>query len=197
MSFWPILSYFPLLPYIIYQLEQNATLWPVPCIFTVPWDASHVSYKGSAMKRTPIQRKTPLRARSSIRPKNTLSRKIPLPAAVQSSPRRQVKIKSRPAPSKDEQLHLRRLVSLGCIICYNLGFGVTPPEHTAVHHVRDGQGVGQRASHKDTLPLCPPHHQTGGYGVALHAGQEEWERRYGTERQLLRQVRMMLGEPDV
>lgn len=94
----------------------------------------------------------------------------------------------------DEQLYLRRLVSLGCIVCYNLGYGITPPEHTAVHHVRDGQGAAQRASHKETLPLCPSHHQTGGYGIALHAGQKEWERRYGTERQLLRQVRLMLGE---
>lgn len=29
------------------------------------------------------------------------------------------------------------------------------------------------------------HHRTGGYGVAIHAGQKTWEKRYGTQRDLL------------
>lgn len=146
------------------------------------------------MKRAPLQRKTPLRNTTPLRSKNELQRKTPLRASLRMRP---MKKKSRPAPTKAEQRYLRRVASLGCIVCFNLGYGITPPERTAVHHIRDGQGAGQRASHEETIPLCPPHHQTGGYGIALHAGQEEWERRYGTERQLLRQVRMMLGEPAI
>lgn len=32
------------------------------------------------------------------------------------------------------------------------------------------------------------HHQTGGYGIALHAGRAEWERRYGTQFELLEEI---------
>jgi hypothetical protein len=42
------------------------------------------------------------------------------------------------------------------------------------------------------IPLCPNHHQNGGYGVALHAGQREWEKRYGSEEALLEQVKELL-----
>jgi len=81
---------------------------------------------------------------------------------------------------------------LGCIACRNGGYGVTPPESTAIHHVRWGQGAGQRAPHYLVLPLCANHHQHGGFGVAFHAGPHEWERRYGSEQQLLIQLYMML-----
>lgn len=74
-------------------------------------------------------------------------------------------------------------------MCRNEGKGATPAQ---IHHIRDGQGVGQRASHFEVLPLCPAHHQSGGYGMAIHAGQDEWERRYGTERKLLKQIRTEL-----
>jgi hypothetical protein len=32
------------------------------------------------------------------------------------------------------------------------------------------------------------HHQNGGYGIALHAGQKTFEAKYGTESQLLQQT---------
>ncbi|MDP1019692.1 Ref family recombination enhancement nuclease, partial [Klebsiella pneumoniae] len=63
-----------------------------------------------------------------------------------------------------------------------------------VHHIRNGQGIAQRADHKKTLPLCPPHHRTGGHGVAIHAGQKTWEENYGTESELLDQVTAEVGE---
>lgn len=94
--------------------------------------------------------------------------------------------------TKADKQHLARVASLGCIVCRNEGHGTTPPELTAIHHIRAGQGMGQRASHHETIPLCALHHQLGGYGIAIHAGQAEWERRFGTERQLLEQVREML-----
>lgn len=93
--------------------------------------------------------------------------------------------------TKAEKAHIRAVVSLGCVVCRNMGLGPTPAE---AHHPRDGQGMGQRASHYDVLPLCPPHHRTGGYGVAIHAGQATWEARHGTERELLEQVRGELKE---
>lgn len=87
---------------------------------------------------------------------------------------------------KAEREHLSKLVSLGCIVCRNLGYRDSPAE---VHHIRAGNGVGQRSSHFDTLPLCPGHHRTGGHGTAIHAGQKTWEAKFGSERKLLEQVR--------
>lgn len=50
-----------------------------------------------------------------------------------------------------------------------------------------------KASDFETIPLCNPHHTTGGYGVAIHAGQQAWEVRYGTEVEHLDQVWLELG----
>lgn len=91
---------------------------------------------------------------------------------------------------KSEKDHLNRVASLGCIVCRNLGYGATPAH---VHHIRTGKGMGQRASNYETIPLCPQHHQHGGLGVAIHAGQKTWEMLYGTETELLEQVKMELN----
>lgn len=90
---------------------------------------------------------------------------------------------------KAEREHLNRITSLGCIVCRNNGYYGTPAE---VHHIRSGQGMGQRASHYETLPLCPYHHRSGGYGNAFHAGPRIWQEKFGTERELLAQVRELL-----
>lgn len=100
--------------------------------------------------------------------------------------------KKRTHKTKAETLHLDRVVGLGCIVCANLGHPDTP---AGIHHIRTGQGMGQRSSHYETLPLCAAHHQTGGYGIAYHAGPESWENNYGTELELLEQVRAEVGLP--
>jgi len=95
--------------------------------------------------------------------------------------------------TKAESAHLSRVAALGCIVCRNLGYGESP---AACHHIRAGQGMSQRASHFEVIPLCGAHHQTGGHGVAIHAGQKTWEANYGTELELLAQVRRLLGIED-
>ena len=56
---------------------------------------------------------------------------------------------------------LSRVQSVGCILCLHLALGETP---ATVHHVREGQGKGQRASDYLAIPLCKEHHQgTSGY----------------------------------
>nr|WP_290123657.1 Ref family recombination enhancement nuclease [Wohlfahrtiimonas chitiniclastica] len=52
---------------------------------------------------------------------------------------------------KSEQKHMSRVADLGCIVCRNLGYGRSPAE---IHHIRDGQGMSQRASNYEVLPLC-------------------------------------------
>lgn len=83
-----------------------------------------------------------------------------------------------------EQRHLNIVASLGCIVC---------GRPAQIHHPRDGQGMAQRAPHCDAIPLCIQHHTDGGYGVAIHAGQNKWEETFGTEAHLLAMVRLELG----
>lgn len=93
--------------------------------------------------------------------------------------------------TKAEVAHLTALANLGCIVCINLSYGFTPPE---IHHLRDGVGMSQRSTHFKAIPLCHRHHRTGGYGVAFHAGKKEFEKNFGTERELLAQVNELLKE---
>ena len=78
-----------------------------------------------------------------------------------------------------------KLVERGCALCWWLGVCGTPAE---VHHLRDGQGLAQRASDAEAIPLCPEHHRgaTGLHGL----GTRGFAARYGiTERELLELVR--------
>ena len=92
--------------------------------------------------------------------------------------------------TKTERAHIIRVARLGCLACTKLGHFTPQAE---IHHVRMGNGIGQRASHFDVLPLCHVHHRTGGHGVAFHAGQRTWEAKFGTEAELLAQVRELMG----
>lgn len=92
-------------------------------------------------------------------------------------------------PTKAESLHLGRVAALGCIVCSNEGYPGTP---AIPHHLRHQVGAGRRSSHYHTIPLCPRHHLGHGYGVSFHDGKVAWEKRFGTELQLLEQVRSLL-----
>lgn len=134
------------------------------------------------MKRTPLLRKTPLAAVSRSR------------GALGSAtlPRRMaMKTYSKPAHTRAEQQHLDAVQSLGCIACMILGYEDTP---ACIHHVRRGQGMGQRASHFEVLPLCPWHHQDGPAGEAFHEAPTLWQTAFGTEDELLAKVARMLRE---
>jgi len=91
--------------------------------------------------------------------------------------------------NKEEKEHYAKLSTLGCIVCLRLGYGYSAPH---IHHIRHGMGMGQRNDFKHAIPLCPRHHQNGGYGVALHAGQRTFEKKYGTEEELLQQTLALL-----
>ena len=92
--------------------------------------------------------------------------------------------------TKAEKHHMARVAALGCIVCRNLGYEGSPAD---LHHPRLGVGAGRRSSHYDVIPLCPLHHRTGVRGIAIHAGRETWEAKYGTEAELLAQTRALLG----
>ena len=92
--------------------------------------------------------------------------------------------------SQNGKKHMARVAELGCIVCRNTGYGYSIAE---VHHIREGAGMGKRASNFDTIPLCPNHHRNGGHGIAFHAGKRTWQELYGTESELLEQVKGLLN----
>lgn len=65
--------------------------------------------------------------------------------------------------TKAEKRYMNRVAELGCVVCRMLGYGSTPAQ---LHHVREGQGMAQRAQNWLVVPLCPEHHQgkTGVHG---------------------------------
>jgi hypothetical protein len=93
---------------------------------------------------------------------------------------------------KAEKEYMNSVAQLGCIACSNMGYMDTPAE---LHHIRTGQGMSQRASNYDVIPLCPYHHRSGGHGNAVHAGQKTWEANHGTELELLEQVKQCVEQP--
>lgn len=92
--------------------------------------------------------------------------------------------------TKAERLHIIAVAKLGCIACKAKGH-FTP--EVEIHHVRMGNGMGQRSDHFSVLPLCHRHHRTGGHGVAFHAGKLTWEAEFRTEAELLAEVRAAVG----
>jgi hypothetical protein len=90
--------------------------------------------------------------------------------------------------NKSDKDHISKVVEMGCIVCRNAGYGESLAE---AHHIGNGT-MGKKASNREVIPLCPVHHRTGNYGVAVHAGRKEWEKFNGTEWELLTQTLMEL-----
>lgn len=75
--------------------------------------------------------------------------------------------------TKAEKKHMSRVAELGCIVCSS------PAQ---VHHIREGQGMSQRASNWLVIPLCPEHH-TG--VLSVHKTAKQFANIYGSELDLL------------
>jgi hypothetical protein len=87
----------------------------------------------------------------------------------------------------NDQQHMARVALVGCIVCLKrLLLGYVPAE---VHHILKS---GRRISHRHTIGLCTPHHR-GGMNteeiVSRHPWKREFEKRYGTESELLELTR--------
>ena len=75
---------------------------------------------------------------------------------------------------KAERLWMDAVASCPCAACGN------EPVH--VHHIREGQGMGQRSSSYLTVALCPECHQGD---FSIHMSKEQFVRVYGSELNLL------------
>jgi hypothetical protein len=89
-------------------------------------------------------------------------------------------MQSRPVTKEQKHWHDLLVNEVGCIACRHDGRGVNT--YCSIHHV---DGRTKRHAHWYVLPLCGPHHQTGGEGVALHHNKARFVARYGTEADLL------------
>ena len=79
--------------------------------------------------------------------------------------------------SPRERAYMGRVAALGCYLCQAVGYGPTAAQ---VHHVREGQGMAQRAAHWLTVPLCERHHANSSPD-GIHGGRAEWKRHGYTE----------------
>lgn len=73
------------------------------------------------------------------------------------------------------QRHMARVATLPCGVC-----GATGP--SMVHHIREGQGMAQRADNWLTVPLCYECHQ-GQHGI--HGDRSAWRLRKLSELDVL------------
>jgi len=81
------------------------------------------------------------------------------------------------------------VAAIGCIVCRRQG--VYSP--ATIHHVRK-LATSKKRKLAPIIPLCPAHHQTGGYGVALHDGEESFETNYGPVLGMVEEVKLILGK---
>lgn len=70
----------------------------------------------------------------------------------------------------------------GCMVCGS---------PAAIHHVRR-HGIPRDKA--PIIPLCGAHHQTGGRGVAIHAGRETFEANFGSELEMVERIINIYGE---
>ena len=84
---------------------------------------------------------------------------------------------------KAEKEQLRRVAEMGCYVCSR------PAE---IHHIRHQTGLAMRSSSYETIPLCEILHRLG--KVSVHLGKKEFIKRYGTEQQILAEIRRRLNE---
>ena len=92
-------------------------------------------------------------------------------------------------PTSDEKAHMSKVAALGCICCLN-EMGVQSPAE--IHHI---DGKTKPGAHYHVLPLCYLHHRAGvdcDEYTSRHPDKRRFERRYGTEIDLLHIVLGML-----
>lgn len=95
------------------------------------------------MKRTPLKRKTPLRA------------KRPTPRRDEGRVAHQRTKRKATSKTAEEARFLELVASLGCLIC---------GKPASVHHIMHAPGKQRRRDHRFVAPLCREHHQ-GDSGV--------------------------------
>jgi hypothetical protein len=84
-------------------------------------------------------------------------------------------------PTKAEKMYWDRLIdNVGCIACRLDG---TANRYAVIHHT---DGRTKPGCHMKVVPLCAPHHQTGGEDApSIHPWKKRFEAKYGTQESLM------------
>lgn len=91
------------------------------------------------------------------------------------------------APTKKQRERWGRIAELGCLV-QDIHFG-----RMTIHHC--GTSMGCKKNHDLVLGLCWRHHLSREAGIdGKGMGKRVWEEAFGTERELLEEVAMRLGE---
>lgn len=111
-------------------------------------------------------------------------------------------------PTKRQQDRLDRLHRLPCMACVHEG--VTQPNATEAHHLVDKGYREHSGGHDATIPLCEWHHRgvqreawgvghwlkiemEAKYGPSMALNKRAFEAKYGTQRELLAKIDVLLG----
>lgn len=95
------------------------------------------------------------------------------------------------SPTKAEAEHMERVRALGCIVCLKF-YGVETPAE--IHHIN---GRSDDGCHFWVLPLCAEHHRgyhKGPDHYSRHPYKAQFEKAYGKEFELLKEVNEMMGK---
>ena len=87
------------------------------------------------------------------------------------------------AKTKNEQLHMRAVADLGCIVCDKMGYPGSPAE---LHHIISNTGMGKKATNYEVIPLCPHHHRNS--KDSYHQSPKEFNKKWGSQENLLKET---------
>ena len=93
-------------------------------------------------------------------------------------------------PNKEERDWMDQASRLGCIVCKLYLECDTPAE---IHHL---DGKTKPMAHLKSIPLCFRHHREGANNdlyVSRHPYKHEFEDRYGTQEELLKQTKELIN----
>lgn len=177
------------------------------------------------MKRTPILRKTPLKARRQFAAMTAIRKGLTvsgLPKGKKSHPECPKAEKTKPKlhqsrstgkPTKAQVARWDAMRSKGCVACHLNGVdhGLARASYgqgLEIHHLLSG---GVRRGHDETVCLCHHHHQAKFltfpdkgyrehariYGPSLEREPRRFRNMYGTDDELLAYQNLMLERADV
>lgn len=94
--------------------------------------------------------------------------------------------------TKGDNAWMGAIVEIGCIACLVQGTPGTIPE---IHHIRAGQGRGQRSDHQKSIALCPAHHRGTHHPdiASIHMAKRAFIEQFGTEEELYERTKQELG----
>ena len=133
------------------------------------------------IRTTPLARTSTLK-RTAFKPKKSISR-----------PKTLLKSKGWKGrtPTAAERSFMDAAAALGCIACAKDGI-INP--WVSLHHI---DGRTKPGAHLLVLPLCAPHHQQDDSDpvgrLSVHGHKAQFTARYGTELELLAEIRASLG----